>query len=57
MLDDWDETFFGLAQSILPKPFLDHYPIVLNGGGMRNILFIIPDPELVADGEAPYRKR
>ena len=31
--DDWDLSFGGIAQSLLPRPILDHCPVLLEGGG------------------------
>ena len=30
--DDWETLFGGANQSLLPKPLLDHHPILLEGG-------------------------
>ena len=35
MIDNWDNLFDGFVQGVLPKPVLDHFPILLYGGGMR----------------------
>ena len=31
--DDWDLSFGGTAQSLLPRPILDHFLVLLEGGG------------------------
>ena len=41
--EDWDCLFGGVNQSILPRPSLDHFPILLEGGRRR------------ATGPAPFR--
>ena len=41
--EDWDCLFGGVNQSILPRPTLDHFPILLEGGRRR------------ATGPAPFR--
>ena len=33
--DNWDSMFNGVVQGILPKPNSDHFPILLEGGGMK----------------------
>ena len=33
--DDWENHFSGLFRNTLPKPVLDHAPILLDGGGKR----------------------
>ena len=32
----WESHFSGVIHRILPKPVLDHSPILLDGGGLRN---------------------
>ena len=33
VLDNWEVHFGNVAQTILPKPLSDHFPILLVGGG------------------------
>ena len=33
--DEWEVHFPGVVQCILPKPVSDHFPILLDGGGVR----------------------
>lgn len=33
--EDWECYFSGIAQCLLHRPVFDHFPIVLNGGGLR----------------------
>ena len=33
--DSWDNMFNGAVQGILPRPVSDHFPILLEGGGMK----------------------
>ena len=33
--EEWEVLFSGSVQSLLPRPTLDHHPILLDGGGMR----------------------
>ena len=33
ILDEWDAYFGGAIKSILPKPALDHFLVLLEGGG------------------------
>ncbi|RVW66488.1 Transposon TX1 uncharacterized 149 kDa protein [Vitis vinifera] len=35
VIDNWDSLFDGSVQGVLPKSVLDHFPILLDGGGMR----------------------
>ena len=32
---DWENCFSGVVQCILPRPVSDHFPILLDGGGIR----------------------
>ncbi|RVX21573.1 hypothetical protein CK203_002338 [Vitis vinifera] len=34
--NEWEDHFFGSVQYVLPKPTSDHFPILLNGGGVRS---------------------
>ena len=34
--DDWEGLFSNSTQSLLQRPTSDHYPILLDGGGMRS---------------------
>ncbi|RVW65636.1 Transposon TX1 uncharacterized 149 kDa protein [Vitis vinifera] len=33
--EDWENHFSGVSQSTLPRPVFDHFPILLDGGGVR----------------------
>ncbi|RVW80668.1 Transposon TX1 uncharacterized 149 kDa protein [Vitis vinifera] len=33
--DSWDNMFNGAVQGILPRPVSDHFPILLEGGGLK----------------------
>ena len=33
---DWESYFSEVTHSTLPKPVLDHFPILLDGGGIRS---------------------
>ena len=33
--EDWEGYFNGVVQSTLPRPVSDHFPILLDGGGVR----------------------
>ena len=33
--EEWDCRFSGLRQCVLPRPVSDHFPILLDGGGLR----------------------
>ena len=33
--DNWDSMFNGVVQGILPRPVSDHFPILLEGGGLK----------------------
>ena len=33
--DNWDNLFNGVVQGILPRPVSDHFPILLEGGGLK----------------------
>ncbi|RVW17271.1 Transposon TX1 uncharacterized 149 kDa protein [Vitis vinifera] len=33
--DEWDRMFIGAMQGILARPVSDHYPILLEGGGLK----------------------
>ena len=33
--DNWDNMFNGAVQGILPRPVSDHFPILLEGGGLK----------------------
>ena len=33
--DDWDRMFDGVVQGILARPVSDHFPILLEGGGLK----------------------
>ncbi|RVW46613.1 Transposon TX1 uncharacterized 149 kDa protein [Vitis vinifera] len=33
--DNWDNMFNGVVQGILPRPVSDHFPILLEGGGLK----------------------
>ena len=33
--DEWEGHFIGVVQCVLPKPVSDHFPILLDGGGVR----------------------
>ena len=33
--EGWDCWFSGSMQCVLPRPVSDHFPILLNGGGLR----------------------
>ena len=35
VLNEWEEHFSGAVQSVLPKLVSDHFPILLDGGGVR----------------------
>ena len=35
MFEDWESRFRGVVQSTLSRPVSDHYPILLDGGGVR----------------------
>ena len=32
----WENRFSGVVQCILPRPVSDHFPILLDGGGIRS---------------------
>ena len=34
---EWDYHFVGVSQSILPRPTLDPFPVLLKGGRRRTI--------------------
>ncbi|RVW45209.1 hypothetical protein CK203_067527 [Vitis vinifera] len=33
--EDWENHFSGMSQCTLPRPVSDHFPILLDGGGVR----------------------
>ena len=33
--DDWDKMFDGVVQGILARPVSDHFPILLEGEGLK----------------------
>lgn len=33
--ETWESQFTGVTQSLLPRPDLDHHPMLLVGNGMR----------------------
>ena len=33
--EEWDYRFSGSRQCVLPRPVFDHFPILLEGGGLR----------------------
>ena len=33
--DNWDNLFNGAVQGILPRPVSDHFPVLLEGGGLK----------------------
>ena len=33
---DWENRFSGVVQCILPRPVLVHFPILLDGGGIKS---------------------
>ena len=33
--EDWEGYFKGVVQSTLSRPVSDHFPILLDGGGVR----------------------
>ena len=35
MSEDWENHFSGVSRSTLPRPVSDHFPILLDGGGVR----------------------
>ena len=35
MTDNWDNLFNGAVQGILPRPVSDHFPVLLEGGGLK----------------------
>ena len=35
VLEDWEGHFNGVVQCTLPRPVSDHFPILLDGGGVR----------------------
>ena len=35
VLEGWQDHFNGLLKRVLPRPALDHTPILLDGGGVR----------------------
>ncbi|RVW70195.1 Transposon TX1 uncharacterized 149 kDa protein [Vitis vinifera] len=35
VIDDWDKMFNGAVQGILARPVSDHFPILLEGGGLK----------------------
>ena len=35
MTDDWDRMFSGAVQEILARLVSDHFPILLEGGGLK----------------------
>ena len=34
--NEWEDHFSGTVQCVLPKPVSDHFPILLDGGGVRS---------------------
>ena len=34
--NEWEDHFSGSVQYVLPKPTSDHFPILLDGGGVRS---------------------
>ena len=49
---NWLDQFSGVVQSRLPRPTLDHFPILLKGGGLRQgpSLFRFENMWLKVDG-------
>lgn len=35
MTDNWDNLFNGVVQGILLRPVSDHFPVLLEGGGLK----------------------
>ena len=33
--EDWENYFSGVSRCTLPRPVFDHFPILLDGGGVR----------------------
>ena len=52
MTQNWLDHFSGVVQSRLPRPTLDHFPILLKGGGLRQgpSLFRFENMWLKVDG-------
>ena len=34
--NDWDDLFDGVTQNILSNPISDHFPVLLEGGGLSS---------------------
>ena len=52
VFDEWEEHFLGAFQCVLPKIVSDHYPITLEGGGVKmgKILFRFENMWLLSNG-------
>ena len=52
VFDEWEDHFSGTFQFALPRAISDHYPIVLEGGGVKKgkTLFKFENMWLLTDG-------